>query len=168
MEVLQPQEEDSRERSTKNSTECGRECGTSRGIARSREAVEEDVYGQHEWVHYPKMTADEALAFVNFDSDSTQPQFVMHGAVKDVAEVKTEAEEAHLELGDLERDLEEKDEKEEEEGGEEGEGGEGEGEEAAARREDELRVPLRRRISVEVRLLVLIEREGQQGRGVAC
>jgi hypothetical protein len=25
------------------------------------------------------MTADEAIAFVNFDSDSTQPQFLMHG-----------------------------------------------------------------------------------------
>lgn len=89
----------------------------------------------HEWVHYPEMTADEALVFVNFDSDSTQPQFVMHGAVEDAAEVKAEVK------TDAEGDAEAED----------------------SRREDESRTP-RRRISVEVRLLVLIQREGEASR----
>jgi len=34
------------------------------------------------------MTADEAIAFVNFDSDSTQPQFVMHGRAVQVELMK--------------------------------------------------------------------------------
>lgn len=103
------------------------------------EAGEEHPYSGHEWVHYPEMTADEALVFVNFDSDSTQPQFVMHGAVIEdgsAPDSKSETGAPHSEVGDAE--------------------------EKVAFQGDELRMP-RRRISVEVRLLVLIRREGRVG-----
>jgi hypothetical protein len=49
-------------------------------------------YG-HEWFFYPAMTVDEALLFVNFDSDAVAPQFVMHGAFDE------EPGPAHVELG---------------------------------------------------------------------
>jgi hypothetical protein len=42
------------------------------------------------------MTADEAIVFVNFDSEAAAPQFVMHGAVDlgDSTELQQELEEA--------------------------------------------------------------------------
>lgn len=73
----------------------------------------------HEWLYYPSMTFDEALVFVNFDSDESQPQFVMHGAFNPEPEPEAEPELEGCPKGKA--------------------GGS-------------------RRISVEVRLLVLIER----------
>lgn len=77
---------------------------------------------RHEWLTYPAMTADEALIFVNFDSDDSQPQHVVHGAFS-VAE-----------------------------------------EEPENSKTEQARRP---RISVEVRLLVLIQKDGSADRSAS-
>ena len=58
--------------------QAARDRGTSG--ARAPPARTDEYAYAHEWLHYPAMTADEALVFVNFDSDAAAPQFVMHGA----------------------------------------------------------------------------------------
>lgn len=90
----------------------------------SSQVKSSDLQHGHEWVYYPGMTADEALVFVNFDSDETQPQFVVHGAANLEADVEAEAAEPTTFLEDAEEKV----------------------------------VPCHR-ISVEVRILVLIQRE---------
>ena len=103
----------------------------------AEQAVESGYEYGHEWLYYPMMTADEALVFVNYDSDATQPQFVMHGAFN-------EADEAPPQRGAARKVVEEEEEEEEE----------------------PTAAGARGRISVEVRLLVLIESSTQiSGRG---
>ena len=101
------------------------ECSQLREDEQPSRVKSSDLQHGHEWVYYPGMTADEALVFVNFDSDETQPQFVIHGAANLEADVEAEAVEPTFL------------------------------EEAAP----EEKVAPCHRISVEVRILVLIQRE---------
>lgn len=94
---------------------------------------------QHEWFIYPRMEADEGIMFVNFDSDPTAPQFVFHGA----CDLETPPPPLQMGGGISRR------------GSGIVKGQQAQGAEAQAS-------PVR--VSVEVRLLVIIERDGAESR----
>ena len=116
--------------------------------ATKSQTLKEEEY-EHEWLYYPAMTADEALVFVNFDSNESQPQFVVHGAFDCVDEEVIAGDQATFALAGGRGGGEEITESEE---APEAQAGQVEAQERLSSS----------RISVEVRVLVLIRSSSRQ------
>lgn len=107
---------------------------------------------RHKWYVYPDMEATEGIVFVNYDSDPTAPQFVFHGACDlQPEQPPSSAQQLQSAAAGEQRP--------------EVASGEAVGEDSSGgEREDS-----RARTSVEVRLLVIIERDGQhESRSRVC